>query len=305
MKKETFKPVLACDYDANKAKFPMLALAKIDGVRALVVKDRGLVGRSLKPFKNKALTALLSRPELTGLEGELVVGDITGESVFRDTNSLVSTINGSVDGLQWLVFDDNTDPTLPYAQRYYNAHRRVQELPEPLRDVVVMVPANICETHEQATAMYDAFLELGYEGMILRDPAAAYKFGRATAKEGSYLRMKPSSDDEAVVLSLEEAEANNNDAVVNELGLTERSSHQENKEGKGMLGALICRDLKTGSEIKVGAGKMNHDERVIYWNQPDLIVGKTIKYRHLTTGVKDKPRHARFIGFRAEEDMSE
>lgn len=299
----TFKPTLACDADLTKVKLPLLLLPKIDGVRG-VVRTSGLVGRSLKPFKNRVLTGTLSRPELLGLDGELVYGSITAEGACRTTTSAVNTIKGDVFDMTFNVFDDASDPTLPYAERYFNAHCRVLALPDDLKHYVKIVPCSVVETVEHIENTYSSLLAEGYEGVILRDPAAAYKYGRATLKEGSYLRIKPSADDEAVVLSLEEAEANNNEATINELGHTERSSHQDNKEGKGMVGALICRDIKTGNEIKVGAGKLTHEERVYYWLNHNEIVGKVIKYRHLTVGVKDKPRHARFIGFRAEEDMS-
>jgi len=130
-------------------------------------------------------------------------------------------------------------------------------------------------------------------------------FGRATVNEGSYLRLKPSSDKEALVISLVEAMENLNEAKVNELGHTERSSHKENKVGKGMVGMLQCEDLTTGMLIDVGAGKMTHEEREYYWKNPSEIVGKLVKYRSMDVGIKSAPRFARYICIRSEEDMSD
>jgi DNA ligase-1 len=258
----------------------------------------------MKPFKNVALTGLLSRKELLGLEGELTYGEINTQATCRTTTSCANTIKGTVDGIRFLVFDDHSTPHLSYCERYYAAHQRVEALPDDLKQYVSIIPCTIIESSAQAQAAYQAALDCGYEGLILRDPAAPYKYGRATLSENSYLRMKPTSDAEAVVLSLVEAEANNNVATINELGHTTRSSHQENKAAKGMIGALVCRDLATGDTITVGAGTMTHEERTLYWQQPDLIIGKLIKYKFLDTGIKDKPRHPRFIGFRLHEDMS-
>lgn len=50
---------------------------------------------------------------------------------------------------------------------------------------------------------------------------------------------------------------------------------------------------------------MTHEERTHYWNNPDEIIGQYVKYRSMDTGVKDKPRFARFMSIRAESDISE
>ena len=121
----------------------------------------------------------------------------------------------------------------------------------------------------------------------------------------TYTRAKPQSDKEAYVIGLVEAMENLNEAKINELGHSERSSHKENKVGKGMVGMLQCKDLTTGMLIDVGAGKMTHPEREYYWNNPEEIIGKYIKYKSMDVGVKDKPRFARYMSIRAETDMSE
>ena len=64
------KPMLARDWIESKVKFPCIIQPKIDGVRALCI-DGKLVGRSLKPFANKYVTQMLSRPEFNGFDGEM------------------------------------------------------------------------------------------------------------------------------------------------------------------------------------------------------------------------------------------
>ena len=49
----TFKPMLACNVDLDKIQYPVIIQPKIDGVRALVLNGQ-VVGRSLKPFRNKS-----------------------------------------------------------------------------------------------------------------------------------------------------------------------------------------------------------------------------------------------------------
>ena len=117
------------------------------------------------------------------------------------------------------------------------------------------------------------------------------------------MRIKRFTDSEAVVTSIEEGRINLNEATVNELGRTERSSHAENQVPSGMLGKLHCLDLKTGNRIIVSPGAMDHPTRVLYFNQPGLIVGKTITYTSFEKGVKDAPRFANFKNIRSAEDM--
>lgn len=299
------KPHLCCDADLSKLKFPILGLPKIDGVRGIHITG-SMTGRSLKPHGNLYVTEKYSSPRCTGFDGEFSFGDITGDSLCRDTTSVMSRIQGEPK-VFWNVFDYLREDLLdkPYIER----HEELAAFAEVhsawfAYEHIRVVPFTILNSVEEVEGLYEHYLNKGYEGLILRDPQGRVKSGRATVKEGAYLRMKPSSDKEALVLRLVEAMENQNEAKVNELGRTERSSHKENKVGKGMVGMLVCKDLETGMEIDVGAGKLTHEERTFYWNNPDEMVGEYVKYRSMDSGVKDKPRFARYICKRAESDMS-
>ena len=146
-------------------------------------------------------------------------------------------------------------------------------------------------------------LNLGYEGVILRDPNSMYKHGRSTAKEGGLLKVKRFEDGEAGILAVEEQMHNGNEATTNELGRTQRSSHKENKVPMGKLGALVCKDLVTGIQFSIGTGftdKLRKD----MWAHRDTLIGATVKYKSFKIGVKDAPRHPVFLGMRDVDDMS-
>lgn len=305
MSAKQLKPHLACDADLDKLKLPLMGMPKVDGVRGLHITGK-MTGRSLKPHGNLYVTEKYSFCRCEGFDGEFTFGDIRGESLCRDTTSVMSRIQGEPK-VWWNLFDYLREDLLdkPYIDRY-------NELVEFAKlhsawfesECIRVIPHKMLNTVEEVEVYYEECLEKGYEGVILRDPQASHKSGRATVKGGAYLRMKPQSDKDAEVLRLVEAQENQNEAKVNALGRTERSSHKENKVGKGMVGMLVCRDIETGMEIDVGAGKMTHEERTHYWNSPDALVGKFIKYRSMDSGVKDKPRFARFICIRSAEDMS-
>ena len=53
----------------------------------------------------------------------------------------------------------------------------------------------------------------------------------------------------------------------------------------------------------VGAGEMPHADRKKFFDNPELILGKIIKYKHFPKGVKDKPRFPTFKTFRDKADM--
>jgi DNA ligase-1 len=297
------KPHLCVDADIDKLRFPIMSLEKIDGCRLLHITGSA-TGRSLKPYANKFITNKFSDSKYAWFDGEITFGEITSESLCRDTTSVINTIKGEPEVI-WNVFDYLHPDCIndSYIVRYTKLVDYVESNLKHDTSISV-VPFKMVNSKEEVLSCYFKLLEFGFEGQILRDPEGSTKFGRATVKEGSYLRMKPQSDKEAICINLVEAMENQNEAKVNELGHTERSSHKENKVGKGMVGMLQCKDCETGLFIDIGAGCMTHEERIFYWNNPEKIVGEPIKYKSMDVGVKDKPRFARFISIRAKEDMS-
>jgi DNA ligase-1 len=304
----TTKPHLCCDLDLDKISETeeVMVFPKLDGVRGLHITG-SMTGRSLKPHGNMYVTEKYSQVRCTGFDGEFTFGDIRGDSLCRDTTSVMSTIQGEPK-VFWNLFDYLREDLLdkPYIDRY-NELLSFQSIHQSWFDLenIRVIPYKLLKGRAAIVAYYDKCLDDGYEGVVIRSKYGLHKSGRATAKEGNYLRMKPQSDKEAIVVRLVEAMENLNEAKVNALGRTERSSHQENKVGKGMVGMLVCTDCTTGKEIDVGAGKMTHEERAHYWENPDEMVGQMVKYRSMDAGVKDKPRFARYICKRSTSDVSE
>ena len=205
--------------------------------------------------------------------------DLTSNSLCRDTGSALSTIEGEPN-IQWNAFDFLREDVigLVYLNRYKALEKYIKEV-KP-KDVVI-VPFVWIKNRTEAELFYEKCLRQGYEGAVFRDPHGLHKDGRATANEATYGRLKPSSDKEALVLRLVEAQQNLNEKKKNALGLSERSTHKANKVGKGMLGMMECLDLETKKEIDVGPGKMTHEERIYFWNHPDKLIQHYIKYRSM------------------------
>lgn len=290
----------ACDADLNKLKFPVWGLPKIDGVRQLNLTGQA-IGRSGDPLKNVYTATLYSQPEYRGIDGELAAGLVNSPSLCRDTTSAVMTVKGEP-MTQWWAFDYLAEDTadMTYARRYETLKLHIS-IAKPA--FVQLVPYTVLNSVEEVENFYNACLDNGYEGLILRDPEGKHKDGRSTTREGAYLRLKPASDKEALVLAINEAMENTNEATEDTLGHTKRSTNAEGLVPKGMVGSLECRDVTTGVEFRVGPGKMTHSERIYFFEHPEELVGGYIKYRSMDHGVKDKPRQGRFICRRAIEDM--
>lgn len=287
------KPMLASPADLDNLPFPLLASPKLDGVRA--INDNGkLLSRSLKPIPNKHLSELLGRPLLSGFDGELIVGDAWGPTVYRDTVSAVMRHEGKPDA-RFYVFD-LWDAPYEYRQRWHELQRIAEKLTGLPVDVVDQA---LIEDRAQLDLYEAAAVAKGFEGVMLRRPDAPYKFGRSTAKEGFLMKVKRFEDSEALVIGVEEEMHNTNEAETNELGRTKRSTAKDGLVGKGTMGALIVRDVKTGVEFNIGTG-FTAEDRSLFWLQRSAYIraGTVVKYKYFPVGVKDKPRHPVYLGLR-------
>jgi len=314
------KPSLADDWVESKLVFPIIGQPKIDGVRALNMTGK-LTGRSLKPFKNKYLTTQLSHSSLVGFDGELAAQHHTHPDLCRITSSATGTILGQPYVLWWL-FDYVTVETkhLPYEKRYDLLIARLTELNTMegtslglLASQLRVVPSRILRDLTELEEYDETNLLLGYEGTILRDPKAPHKEGRS-GKKPILWRIKRFVDFEFMVHTIIEGEANENEAQINELGHTFRSSHQENKVANGMVGAMlgtVLADVKdgdtllfaAGSEVRVGAGCLTHDQRRHYFINQNEFMSHIHKAKFFPKGIKDKPRFPTWQTFRNAEDM--
>lgn len=300
---KTFKPMLAASKLPSVIRFPVYASYKIDGMRAMV-RDSILLSRALKPIPNEEVQALLGTSLLEGMDGELVVGSPTHKNVMQMTTSGLMRQDGMPD-FRYFVFDIcNLSLEVPYAIRlekllsaFSNTSwtSRISPKIHLLKQVFV-------ETQEDLDAFESEALAAGYEGVICRDPAGRYKYGRSTEKEGGMFKVKRFLDGEARIVGFKEEMHNANEAFVGELGQTKRSSHQDNKIGKGTLGAFEAVDLVTGASVSVGTG-FTADQRRDFWRRRAELENHIVKYKHFPHGVKDAPRHPVFLGFRDERDM--
>ncbi len=287
-----FRPLLAEAVDLQKLVYPVLASPKLDGFRA-TMQEGILVSRNAKPLRNPAVTEKFK--SIWNLDGELVVGDPRDEGVFNRTSSIVTTNGADVKDVMFFVFDLVSEDL--FAERLAIASTAIDDMEDAhlVPHVLVMDEASLLHMEEDAC-------NNGYEGLMLRAPKGRYKYGRSTVSEGLSLKMKRKMRSEAYVIGFVEQMHNANEAKLDNLGYTDRSSHKANLVPMGTLGALVVRDIKTGVTFNVGTGFSAADRQEI-WDNRNKYLGKIEQYESAPYGVKDKPRHPSHVGFRAPEDM--
>jgi DNA ligase-1 len=318
--KNTMRAVDADLDNLDKLPYPMAMLPKLDGVRTLVRRGDDdwirAYARTNKPHRNPYIQTLFARVEYLGFDGEGIVGNPTDPLVSYASSGGFSRQKDSPKEGKFVVVDatfhvfDMVDqsPTLTWEERYNLAAARVEAiLAQNESAPICMVPYTIVNNADELLMAETEWLELGYEGFILRKLSGKYKNGTATAKEATYLRGKRFVEREMLVSRIVEGSINGNEAKINERGQTERSSHKENMLPNGMVGTIYGYDVINGVkdtvEKCVSPGKMTDEMAAYYWDNPQEIVGHHITYKFFPIGNKDMPRFPTYQRHRAVEDL--
>lgn len=317
---DNFKPMLACDWYEEKIKFPCIVQPKIDGVHSLNRHGK-CVGRSLKSHENRYITELYSKPEYHGFCGEKIDADLgaTHPDLCRITSGNLRRIEGEPN-ITWVLFDYVTEETknLGYVQRM-NALEDYTDsfnFDAPSNESILIIESTEVNSMEELLELENQYLDMGYEGIIIRDPNAPYKYGRCGKTFMGCWRVKRYIEEEILVDKINEGQHNANEAKTNELGRTERSTHQENMQPNGLLGNMEGTTLKDildpqsgkllipkGERVTVSPGEMDHKMRKFYFDNPSEIVGHVIKFKMFPKGVKDKPRFPTYVSHRNANDI--
>jgi DNA ligase-1 len=282
-------------------KYPLIASIKLDGIRCLRVNGQTL-SRSFKPIPNKYVQKMMaSLPD--GLDGELVTYNSDGSArTFNEVQSDIMSEDGEPN-FKFEIFDyvkDTVDRR--YDDRLADLNKLSNSLPS-FCSLVVQVVINSVDELEQYE---ESVIAQGHEGVMTRSLNGPYKCGRATFKSQDLIKIKRFVDSEAVIIGFEEKLRNGNEAEVDELGHTKRSSAKAGLIPAGTLGTLLVRDIKDGREFGIGTYKgLKKEDLQEIWNNRDKYLGKIVKYQYQLVGTKDNPRIPSFQGFRDERDMSE
>jgi DNA ligase-1 len=148
-----------------------------------------------------------------------------------------------------------------------------------------LVDLQTSEGQQRFKEINQSAIDGGYEGIMIKDPAAVYECKRSHA----WLKLKPYIEVSLTVIATEEGTGRN----------------------VGKLGALICEGEDDGRNIRVNVGSGFSDaDRDSYWHADDKVIGQIVEVRaDAVTQNQDGtyslrfPRFLRFRGFEVGEKL--
>jgi len=302
-----FKTMLAPNNDPMKdplffqgLRYPLLCSPKLDGIRCLT-KEGVCKSRTFIDLPNLEVQAFFSQYQ--GFDGELIDGLSTDFDVYNRTQSTVMSINKNADNVKLYVFDDlSGSPEISFEERLEEARREIELIDS---DRIVFLGHHVVRTYEELLDYEEEQLELGYEGIMMRDPLGRYKYGRGTFKEGLIYKLKRFQDDEGLIVGFVEQTTNTNIQERDAFGRSKRSTSKDGLIPAGTLGKFLVQF--NDMIIEVGCGNFNHKQRQEIWDrrldEAHTDEGRILKFRHFPHGAKDMPRMPRAVGFRDKMDM--
>lgn len=298
-----FKPMLAPgedpmsfpDYFKN-LRYPLLCSPKYDGIRCIIKNTRAM-SRTFKIIPSYQVQDEFNK--LENFDGELIEGNPTDFDVYNRTQSHVMSEYKPGD-ISYFVFDYTDQKYLdkPFYQRleYLEKHCKVWA-----QDNIKFIKHTHVENYEELLEYEKECLSKGFEGIMMRDPVGYYKCGRGTFREGLIYKLKRFKDSEGIILDISPMLQNNNKLEVDALGYAKRSSSKENLSETDLAGSFLV--LFNGLEIDVAPGSFNHEQRYEMLQNKNEYIGKHLKFRYFTHGIKDKPRFPRALGIRSLMDV--
>jgi len=279
----------------ERLTYPVVGSPKLDGFRCTTADGQAYTS-SMKLFQNDFVQQELAQPFYHGLDGELIVGDPKSPDAFHNTSGPVRRFNGKPD-FKFYVFDSFKNKESIYYDRWL-CNRPAEE------GRIIVLEQKILRNPDDVLQYEADMLADGYEGAMIRSMTGKYKEGRCTFNEMNIFKRKPFVDIEAVIIGLEEAMENQNEKVMNELGLSKRSHKRENMIPKGTLGnfVLIHPLWKTSFRAAPGKGFTAEIKQKI-WDNRQMCLGEIATVKYQKHGSRDAPRLPSVIKLRPMWDI--
>ena len=284
----TFKVALANSYDKQKGKVDFneqtwFASQKLDGVRCLaIVDDKGkcnFYSRQGKTFET--LDTLRKEIESLNLcnmvfDGEVCIVDDNGVEDFQGIMKEIKRKDHTIQNPKYKVFDylmleefDNQESERNLSDRLgqftmiYNAFNKQLNCIDLLEQWKV-------DSEEHFQALAELATKNNWEGLILRKDSE-YKGKRSN----DLLKVKKFFDEEYVVKGIETS--------IHRIILDGLEVEEE------MLSNVIIEHK--GCDVGVGSG-FDQEERRKYFNNPELIIGKTITVQYFEETLNQDGCHS-------------
>ena len=272
----TFEVALAQKFEEKRiiGKEEVAVEPKLDGIRCFAIVENGeasLYARSGKLISNFDSTI---GAELSALPEGCYDGEIMGEDFIALMRQAYRKDNVITEGTYLSLFDyipmsewKTRETAATCKERYQSLCAFVSESTASYLQVVprYTVPAEYSEIKK----LHDEFVAQGYEGAMVKDLEAPYKFGRGP----EVMKLKAFHD---VDLKIEK--------------LLEGTGRHE-----GKLGSVVVNF--NGVEVQVGSG-FSDDLRESVWSDPQSFLGRMIEVRYQEVTPDGSLRFPTFVCFR-------
>jgi DNA ligase-1 len=254
-------PMLAHDF-AKRGKsmsWPCFAQPKLDGFRCLFNSSIGFWSRGGKPFDQAVdLSHLKFDTQGVTYDGELILPE---SYTFQQTCQAIKKQRAETSLLRFHIFDVVL-PEETYVSRLSEINEVFRRVSNP---AIVRVETKLLQSRDEVDALQADYLERGYEGLILRDPAGKYDVGNRSPALQKY---KLFDDGEFQIIGSKEGRGKDAGTIIFVCGIS---------TPKGL------------AEFEARP-KGTHAERSLWWQQRDELVGRFLKVKYQGLTDEGKPR---------------
>jgi len=286
----------------DQIKFPVYASYKLDGIRSPILNSTAM-SRKMLPLPNRYLQKWVGDhgQYLQGLDGEMIVGEPNLTTTFNTTTSGVMSSDGEPD-FRFYVFEHWNMGTCVAKDRHEFLSKYITALPFVVKQRIVLVHQQLIYNMEELKAYYKEALDLGYEGLILKSPHAAYKFGRSTILGGQAMKWKEFIDYNCVIREVKQGKTNTNEKKLDELGRAKRSTAKAGKVPIEEVGGFLVECIEPesvyfGMRFNCGPGFLTQEELKALWLTRASLIGRPMRVKSQKLGGKTLPRFPSFFGW--------
>lgn len=294
---EYYKPMLAMDfkkaqkYFSNQDKNNFVVQPKLDGIRCVAVKEDGSVvlftrnGKTIHGMEHitNVLDFIMNNGEI--FDGELYQHGSSFSEIYSNIKSPFQSVRQEI---QYHIFDapkiSHLDESSKWIERYYcvsDRYRRMighnnQVLLVEFRNLIF--ESNTDSINTTLKKVHEYFVDLGYEGCIIRNKFSPYEKGK---RSNTILKYKAFDDAEFQIIDVEPFEGNPD------------------------LGIFVCRVSPNSIDtFRVVLKSTVQIKKYILANK-DLIIGKNLKVKFFGYTDYGIPRFPIGLGLRLEEDQTD
>jgi len=278
----TFKVALANSYDKQKRKVNFdtqtwFASHKLDGVRCLAMVDENgqcnFYSRQGKTFDTlDTLRKEIESLELTNVvfDGEVCIVNDSGVEDFQGIMKEIKRKDHTIKNPKYKIFDYLTLEEFDTQTSTRNLSLRLSTCVKPKLNCVEMLEQWKVESDEHFQELAELATKNNWEGLILRKDCE-YKGKRSN----DLLKVKKFFDEEYIVKSIE---TSTHRIIVDGLEVEEE-----------MLSNVVIEHK--GCDVGVGSG-FDQTERIMYFKNPELIIGKTITVQYFEETLNQDGCHS-------------